>query len=227
MKGSNYLNWFRRLLVLGAVVAVGVLAATAGARPDPPQHVTVPAWLSKIHYPGNSVPVPPLSNRRVAVPPWLARIHVAPLAAADGQKPVDPLAVSYLIGRGLSPSQVVSWTSGSCSQQNKPDSCYAALEPKPVDPLAVSYLIGRGLSPSEVASWTTGTCSQESRPDSCYAAFAAAPAASTQVSRNVGFQWADAGIGAGFALGIIILLAGAGAGFLISRQSQRRQTAHA
>src|SRR6478736_4049329 len=37
MKGSTtYLNWFRRLLVLGAVVAAGVITASAGAVGRPP-----------------------------------------------------------------------------------------------------------------------------------------------------------------------------------------------
>jgi hypothetical protein len=31
MKSSSYLNWFRRLVVLGAVVAAGAFASTAGA----------------------------------------------------------------------------------------------------------------------------------------------------------------------------------------------------
>ena len=36
MKSSSYLNWFRRLVVLGAVVAVGAFASTAGAVGRPP-----------------------------------------------------------------------------------------------------------------------------------------------------------------------------------------------
>ena len=36
MKSSSYLNWFRRLAVLGAVVAVGAFASTAGAVGRPP-----------------------------------------------------------------------------------------------------------------------------------------------------------------------------------------------
>ena len=36
MKGTNYLIWFRRLLVLGAVVAAGVMTTTAGAVGRPP-----------------------------------------------------------------------------------------------------------------------------------------------------------------------------------------------
>src|SRR5260221_10000419 len=36
MKSSSYLNWFRRLVVLGAVVAAGAFASTAGAVGRPP-----------------------------------------------------------------------------------------------------------------------------------------------------------------------------------------------
>jgi hypothetical protein len=195
------------LLLALALVAAAFAAPIARAQADPPSRtVTVPAWLSKIHYPGTSYPF-----NSVGIPASLARTHYPGTSV--------PFA-----------------NTATCSQEVKPPSCYAmpapslaapvADEPKPVDPLAVGYLTGRGLSPSEVASWTTGTCSQETRPASCYSMFDAAPAVSTQVSRSVGFQWADAGIGAGFALGVVLLLAGAGAGFLISRQARRRQTAH-
>ena len=36
MKSSSYLNWFRRLVVLGAVAAAGAFASTAGAVGRPP-----------------------------------------------------------------------------------------------------------------------------------------------------------------------------------------------
>ena len=36
MEFSSYLNWFRRLVVLGAVVAAGAFASTAGAVGRPP-----------------------------------------------------------------------------------------------------------------------------------------------------------------------------------------------
>jgi hypothetical protein len=142
---------------------------------------------------------------------------------------VDPLAVGYLIGQGLSPSEVTSWTTGDCSRRLKDVSCYAMLRPvgarKAVDPLAVGYLIGQGLPSSEVTAWTSGICSHRIKDASCYAMLRPAATGST-VALSTGFQWRDAGIGAGFALAII-LLGGAGAGLLISRRHQHHKTAQA
>jgi hypothetical protein len=94
-----------------------------------------------------------------------------------------------------------------------------------VDPLAVGYLTGQGLSPSEVTSWTQGACSQPVKDAACFAMFRS-PAVSTQISRSIGFQWGDAGIGAGFTLGALLLVGGVGAGLLVSRKNRRR-VAHA
>jgi hypothetical protein len=150
--------------------------------------------------------------------------------ATTGPK-VDPLAVSYLQGRGLTPAEVRSWTVGACSRESRPASCDALLtgaraaisRPK-VDPLAVSYLQGLGLTPDEVRSWTVGACSQADKAASCFAAFerttAPAPAAA---ARPGGFDWRDAGIGAGATIGLVLLLAGLGAAFVTSRQIRRRQ----
>jgi len=97
-----------------------------------------------------------------------------------------------------------------------------------VDPLAESYLTGRGLSPSEVKSWTVGACSQQVKAASCYAMLdrAANPGPSIPVAGSSGFHWVDAGIGAGAALGIVLLLGGLGAS-LVSRQTRRHQAARA
>jgi hypothetical protein len=161
----------------------------------------------------------------------------APIAQSSSAPKVDPLAVGYLIGQGLSPSQVTSWTTGACSHQAKAPSCYAMIDAarlaaaspvsKPVDPLAVGYLTGQGLSPSQVTSWTTGACSHQAKAPSCYAMFKPDATGSTQVTHSTSFQWGDAGIGAGLTLGIVLLIAGAGAGFLSSRQSRRSGAAHA
>jgi hypothetical protein len=97
---------------------------------------------------------------------------------------------------------------------------HAAVSTAKVDPLAVGYLIGQGLSPSQVTSWTVGACSHQIKAASCYAMLEPASTSSTQVTGSTGFQWGDAVIGAGFTLGIVLLLGGAGAGLFISRQNR-------
>ena len=72
-----------------------------------------------------------------------------------------------------------------------------------------------------------GACSHQAKAASCYAMFKPAETSSTPVSDSTGFQWGDAGIGAGFALGIVLLVGGAGAGLLISRRNGRQQAARA
>ena len=155
----------------------------------------------------------------------------APIAQSSSAPKVDPLAVGYLIGQGLSPSEVTSWTKGACSNQVKAASCYAMIQPAAasvkVDPLAVSYLTGQGLTPSQVTSWTVGACSRQIKDASCFAMFKSAATSSKEIVGSTGFQWGDAGIGAGFTLGIVLLLGGAGAGLLISRRNGRQQVARA
>jgi hypothetical protein len=168
-----------------------------------------------------------------------AGVVADPKDAASGSASgpqVDPLAVTYLIGQGYTPEQIEAWTVGACSHEAKPAACFGASKGAnltdgrvKVDPLAVSSLTGLGLSPIEVTSWTAGACSHEVKAASCYAMLdrAAVGAAPTQVARSIGFQWGDAGIGAGFAFGIVLVLGGAGAGLLVSRQNRRRHMARA
>jgi hypothetical protein len=86
----------------------------------------------------------------------------APVAGADrgtrARTTVDPLAVSYLSAKGLTPSEVQSWTVGVCSHEAKDASCYAMLDSTAaaVDPLAVSYLSANGLTPGIGAAATLG-----------------------------------------------------------------------
>src|SRR5262245_16021951 len=86
-----------------------------------------------------------LTAAAVAVPVAEAQTDQA------SQPKVDPLAVSYLRGQGLTPYQIKARTVG-------------------VDPLAVSYLRGQGLSSAQITSWTVGACSNQVKPASCYAA---------------------------------------------------------
>ena len=167
----------------------------------------------------------------------VAAVAVASSAQASGPGSapprVDPLAVGYLTGLGLSPAEVKSWTVGACSRANKPASCFAALDRTAasvkVDPLAVGYLMGRGLSPSEVRAWTVGICSQASKPALCYAPFertTAATSTSTRIVGPGGFDWNDATIGAGAALGVALLITGLGAMLVASRHHRRPPTVH-
>jgi len=161
----------------------------------------------------------------------VAAAAAAPIAQANpsGAPRIDPLAVSYLQGQGYTPAQIKAWTVGSCSHQAKPAACFgpsrgANLDRPKVDPMAVSYLMGQGLTPSEVTSWTTGTCSRQSRPASCYAAFQhgrVQPLPAASVTSSGSFDWGDAGIGAGAAVGTLLLLGAMGAGLA----NRRRQAA--
>jgi hypothetical protein len=159
-----------------------------------------------------------------------AAAFAAPAAlaqSASDQPRVDPLAVSELQGMGYTPAQIQAWTVGPCSQQVKPAACFgpshgAGLIRPVVDPLAVSYLTGMGLTPAEVQSWTTGACSRAVKDASCFAVFDRGSAPVTTSASTTGFDWADAGIGAGATLGFLLLLGGTTAGLLISRQNRRQ-----
>jgi hypothetical protein len=96
-----------------------------------------------------------------------------------------------------------------------------------VDPLAVSYLIEQGLSPSEVQSWDARRLLTPDQGRLVLRNVKSAAPSSTQVTDSNAFQWSDAGIGAGFTLGIVLLLGGAVAGLYLSRHNRRRQPARA
>ncbi len=49
----------------------------------------------------------------------VAATVAAPIAQSSSAPKVDPLAVGYLIGQGLSPTEVTSWTTGACSHKAK------------------------------------------------------------------------------------------------------------
>jgi hypothetical protein len=154
----------------------------------------------------------PSKGTRLTIPPSLARLHEP---GSTGYVPMPTQAKPPVQRRGAG------------------DFPIRPAAPPRVDPLAVSYLTGQGLSPSQVTSWTTGTCSHQVKAPSCYAMFrpaatsSAATSPAKEVTGSTSFQWGDAGIGAGFTLGIILLLGAVGAGVLISRQNRRHQTARA
>jgi len=95
MKSSTtYLNWFRRLVVLGAVVGVGVFVANAGAVNRPPDVQDVAASLS------SDVNRPPdiqdVASRMSADPPKPAArspLHSTAWSAIRGWAPLGTTSV--------------------------------------------------------------------------------------------------------------------------------------
>jgi hypothetical protein len=153
--------------------------ANLTSRPD--GHVTIPAWLARIQYPGTS------------------------------SKPTVYLAGSITIPARLARTQYP----GTSSRTHRHRDRHVGRARDRAGPLpGRSHLLdGGGVLPAG-----------QGRLVLCDVP---AGAASAQVGRSIGFQWGDAGIGAGFAFGIVLLLGGAIAGLLISRQNRRRQVAHA
>ena len=175
----------------------------------------------------------------------VAAAVAAPIAQAvedpSGKQAVDPLAVSYLQNQGYSPGQIkvlmgkgdplaVSYLrdKGFTMAQIR---ALATAKPSPqsqtaIDPLAVSYLRGLGMNKSQIDDWTTGVCAQKDRPSVCSLPVSAF-GATTQSTPSGGFEWSDAGIGAGATLGFVLLLAGFGGAFAVSRHNRRRAVASA
>jgi hypothetical protein len=160
----------------------------------------------------------------------------------NGRQAVDPLAVSYLRNQGMSPGEIKVVTQGIDplaasylrNQGFTDEQIYATAtgqalqKPAPaIDPLAVSYLRNLGMNQAQIEEWTTGICAQANRPAVCSLPLADAGASLSVDDSSAGFSWSDAGIGAGATLGIVLLLAGLGGAFVISRQNRRRHVASA
>ena len=143
----------------------------------------------------------------------------APLARASSAPKVDQLALSYLTGYGLSPSEVGSWTLGACSHQVKAPSCYAMLDPTMYAGVSkqVARLIGTGPDagrPDDRAGMLgVGAAAASHRtfthPDDLAGvrgpgAFPSVAAAHPQPA----FDWSDAGIGAVTAFALALALFG-------------------
>jgi hypothetical protein len=128
----------------------------------------------------------------------------------------DPLAFSYLLDKGLSPAQIVAQATVRSPR-----------ETTAMDPLAISYLRNLGMNQAQIDEWTTGVCAQAHRPAVCSLPLSDVAATSVVTESSSGFSWSDAGIGAGATLGFVLLLAGLGGAFVISRQNRRRHVASA
>ena len=171
----------------------------------------------------------------------VAAAFAAPLAQA-GQNSAVPadagFAKSYLERLGLTPDQATAWTTGVCSDADKPASC--ELTPAQAQTASVGLaraLLGNsGLSAAQITAWTQGVCSYRDKPSSCYLTESAATAASQRLAQSLGapattpvavvsgsrgFQWGDALIGAAVAAGVLLLGAAGALGIRRRRELAR------
>jgi hypothetical protein len=229
MYPSTYLNWFRRLLILGAVVA-GLTASAAGARIDsrPPDVSDVASALTAT--PSTDVSRPP---------------DVQDAATSVTQGPAYSLGPGY-----LQYIQKTGWFSPALvrARNSVPDvfERYAAAHPYGFEPTS-SELVA---SPPDVQDTMAALHTAPSPVDRIIAqergrhgdfrvfgSSLSTPAQSTFVSRppdvsdaaqvaasvstvhGNGFDWNDWAIGIGTGLGLALLL---GVGFMIGRQQRHR-----
>jgi hypothetical protein len=174
-----------------------------------------------------------------------AVVFAAPIAQANSNSGEVGLARGILETQfGFSPSRAADWTTGVCSYQVKPSSCYQTPAHAQAQSVAEAPALGvfRGMSPQQIQEWSVGVCSYQDKPSSCYltpkhaaaqsqaeavaigATRTASPPAGLPADTSVPFSWSDAGIGAAATLGFILFLSGLGAALL---RNQRRQPTHA
>jgi hypothetical protein len=178
MKSPSYLIWFRRLLVLGAVIA-GVTASAAGASVGRPPDVQDTASAIT----GAFVGSPPdirdtAATLNVAVPDVLERF-----------------ATAHPYGLGLS-SATQSAVVGRPPDIRDTAASVSANVPDVVERFASAHPYGLGLSSSSTPV---------SRPPDVTDAALAAQTGS--LSQSSGFHWGDWAIGIGTGMGLILLLA--------------------
>lgn len=142
----------------------------------------------------------------------------------NGRQAVDPLAVSYLRNQGMSPGEIKVATQGldplAASYLRNHGFPQVAVA-KAVDPLAASYIRNGGFPQVSTAKPTDPLAAS-------YLRNGGFPQTPTEVGvTNSGFDWTDAGIGSAATLGAILLLAGLGAVFMVSRHNRNRRVASA
>jgi hypothetical protein len=201
MYPSTYLNWFRRLLILGAVVA-GLTASAAGARLDP-------GTGSDVSDAAAAVSATQASS--VSRPPDVQ--DAAASASAATPDVFERYAAAHPYGYDLNIRELVS------SPPDVQDAA-AALHttPSPVDRIIAQERGRHGDFRVFGSSLSTPVQSTlVSRPPDV--SDAAQAAASVATVHGNGFDWNDWAIGIGTGLGLALLL---GIGFMVGRQQRHR-----
>jgi hypothetical protein len=202
MKTSYYFNWFRRLLILGAVV-VGATAPAAGAYVVEPEGGTVNASVAAV------------VSRPPDVQDAIASLHSTPAGLkADGLR-WQGIAHAYeqLQSAGNYPTQLGLKAEGMRLQGMAQVYEQTQAVPDVFERFAAVHPDGVALS--------SNTASVSRPPDISDTALAVQYGSVTQSS--TAFDWGDWAIGIGSGMGLVLLLGG---GFVTSRQLRHRvQTA--
>jgi hypothetical protein len=224
MKGSTtYLNWFRRLLVLGAVVAAGVITASAGAAGRPPdvQDAATAAQSSDVGTPPD-------------VADYATALHQRQFGLiADGLR-WEGIARTYqqLESVQAGPTALGLKADGLRLEgeakiyqqlQDTPDvfERYASAHPYGNGLTVSSTIVSRPPDVSDAAASVQGGSFDETfvtrPPDIADAALSVGN--ESQSSPDDGFAWSDWGIGIGMGAGFALIL---GACLIIGRQLKHR-----
>jgi hypothetical protein len=212
---STYYNWFRRLLILGAVVATGAFASTAGAMPQ--DAATTNSATADVVRP------PDVQDSATALYTTPAGLKADGLRWQGIAKTYGDIqqSSSYPTTLGLKAEAMRLQGTAQVYQsvQAGPDAFerYAASHPYGTGVSLTESFVPRPPDVKDVAAGlgdTSSSSSTISRPPDVQDAALAAQY-STTTSQSDGFSWNDWGVGIGTGMGILLLL---GIGFAMSRQ---------
>lgn len=208
MYPSTYLSWFRRLLILGAVVA-GLTASAAGARLDPGTPPDVSDVASALSMPASIVSRPPdvqdvATSMNVAAPDVFER-YAAAHPYGSGLSSATP--VSRIIDQEQGRQRDLGLFSLGFSASTASQSTSPTWEHQLHSPLTASqYPTPAGLKADGL------------RYQGIARVYEQLPS-NVSVSGGSDFAWSDWAIGVGAGIGIALLL---GVGLVIGRQQRHR-----
>ena len=227
---STYYNWFRRLLILGAVVATGAFASTAGAMPQDAA-TTNSATTEVVRPPDVQDSATSLYSTQAGLKADGLRLQGMAQVYRDLKATPDVFeryAAAHPFGQELS-------ATSDLGVSRPPDVSDVAARASAstadvFERYAAAHPYGQGLSGTtdtgitrppdvqDVASSVGSSSSSEtiiSRPPDVQDAALAAQYSST-TGQSDSFSWNDWGVGIGTGMGVLLLLLGIG--FAMSRQ---------
>jgi len=227
MYRSTYLSWFRRLLILGAVVA-GLTASAAGARLDPgtpPEVRDVASALSTT--PATTVSRPPdvrdaATSVNAAAPDVFEReaaAHPYGRGLASATSAIDRI-IAQEQGRQ---HELALFSLGFSAPTTSSD--FRSTPPDVQDVMTTLHSTPEGLKADGLRYQGIARVYEQLqsdkalRPDESPGPLGVGEPTSVPVSGGSDFAWDDWAIGVGAGLGIVLLL---GIGLMVGRQQRRR-----